>query len=229
MSGALECANESPPVQVSVLPVTGVESGLRAEMAAVAARYYLRPVEGVDEELRCGDRVYLAKSGSAIGAFLIVDMDHHRASIDGRFHQFTYLGLGCASGVPMAPVFQRVKVDLGERLERGAVGVLHLTTRTPYAIRGIEKAFGGDVFPQATAAGDGDAAPIARHLKSVVHRHAPRSADESPFLLRELKQGRFRDEEIARIRTFRGENPIARFDVDCTGADELIVFHRFAP
>ena len=197
-------------------------------MADVAARYYVRPETGLDEELPFGDRVYYAESGVAgMSAFLIVRMDYQRAVIEGRLHQFTYLGLGCANGSPMTPVFRRAKADLRERLEPGAVGVLHLTTRTPYAIRGIEKAFGLPVFPTQSGEGEDDALEIARHLKTAVHRHAPRVADESPFVLRELKQGRFREEEIARIRAFGAASPLARFGVECDGMDELIVFHRF--
>jgi hypothetical protein len=70
---------------------------------------------------------------------------------------------------------------------------------------------------------------VARHLKHELHRHRPRAARESPFLLRELKQGRFRAEEVARIQAFAGDSPIHRFGIDCGGADEIIVFHRFAP
>jgi len=210
------------------VPATGLGGPLRQQMAEVAARYYLRPGEGLDEELRFGDRVYYAGGDDGgVSAFLIVHMDHQRAMIEGRLHQFTYLGLGCANGSPMTPVFQRAKADLRQRLEPDSVGVLHLTTRTPYAIRGIEKAFGPPVFPTQSGEGEGDALEIARHLKTSLHRHAPRVAGESPFVLRELKQGRFREEEIARIRAFGAASPLARFGVDCDGMDEIIVFHRF--
>jgi hypothetical protein len=214
---------------VQVVAATGLDTPLRQQMAEVAARYYIRPADGLDAELQFGDRVYYARKGEgAIGAFLIVHMDHQRAVIDGRLHQFTYLGLGCADGSPMTPVFRRAKADLGRCLEPGSAGVLHLTTRTPYAIRGIEKAFGPPVFPTQSAETDADAVEIARYLKQSVHRHAPRIAGESPFVLRELKQGRFREEEIARIRAFDAASPLARFGVDCVGMDEIIVFHRFA-
>jgi hypothetical protein len=216
-------------MEVAAVPVAQVTAGFREQMARVAARYYVDPAKGVAEELRFGDRVYYTRIDEhSIGSFLIVHLDHLRATIGARPHHFTYLGLGCADGSPMVPVFRRAKSDLEERLAPGALGVLHLTTRTPYAIRGIEKAFGPEVYPKVLPEDDGDALEIARFLKSELHRHAPCDADESPFLLRDLKQGRFRAEEIARIRSFEGGGPMARFGIDCAGADELIVFHRFA-
>ena len=214
--------------EVDVVPVSQLDPALRRQMADIAARYYVRPAEGLEEELRFGDRVYFTPQGSpGTGAFLVVHMDHHRAVIEGRLHQFAYFGLGCANGEPMSPLFQRAKADLAALLEARSVGVVHLTTRTPYAIRGIERAFEVAVFPTQFEEPDRHAIEIARHLKASVHRHGPRVAGESPFVLRELKQGRFRAEEVARIRAFAGPSPLADFGIDCAGADEVIVFHRF--
>jgi hypothetical protein len=200
---------------------------MREEMARIAGRYYVDPARGVEEELRFGNQVYASRADGVLGAFLIVNLDHHQAVLAGRVHRFTYLGLGCASGAPMSPVFRRAKSDLQERLSAGQVGVLHLTTRTPYAIRGVEKAFGSHVFPAALPGEEEEPCAIARYLKASVHRHAPRAPNESPFVLRELKQGRFREEEVARIRAFEGASAIARFGIECAGADEIIAFHRF--
>jgi hypothetical protein len=197
-------------------------------MRRIVARYYRGPDAGLDEELRFGNVVYYIEADAGvIGAFLIVNLDHHRAEIAGREHRFTYLGLGCAEGCPMPPVFRQVRDDVLERLDAGFVGVLHLTTRTPYAFRGLEKAFPGGIVPGLAEDSPHDLR-IAAYIKEAIHRHPRRSERESPFVLRELKKGRFSDTEVARIRGFQGSSPIARFGVDCEGSDEVIVFHRFA-
>jgi len=108
------------------------------------------------------------------------------------------------------------------------VGVLHLTTRTPFAYRSFEKAFAKDVFPTVSGTETAESVRIASYIKSAIHNHAPLCKEENPFLLRQLKKGRFNSEEIARIKSFKGETPISRLGVDCNGADELIVFHTFA-
>jgi hypothetical protein len=196
-------------------------------MERIVARYYREPASGLAEELRFGNVVYVFDDGSGEpGAFLIVNMDHYRAVIGARSHRFTYLGLGCADGSPMRPVFQRVRNDLRARMARGEVGVLHLTTRTPHAIRAMERAFPGAVAPRP-ATDSTDELAIAAHVKSAIHRHPEREPGESPFVLRQLKKGRFSAQEVARIRASQGATALSRCGVDCEGADEIIVFHRF--
>jgi hypothetical protein len=199
----------------------------RTAMMRIVERYYRGPESGLEEELRFGDRVYLGEDDEGtVRAFLVVHLDHRRALIAGQVHRFTYLGLGCAYGVPMVPVFRRAKADFSALLAPGEVGVMHLTTRTPFAFRGLQRAFEGEIYPAASAAPDEPSA-IAADLKANWHRHAERAQDEQPFVLRELKKGRFTAAEVERIRGFQGANPLARFGVDCQGADEVIAFHRF--
>ena len=199
----------------------------RQAMLRIVERYYRGPESGLDEELRFGDRVYLGEDDAGtVRAFLIVKLDHRRAVISGQVHRFTYLGLGCAYGVPMAPVFRQAKADFAALMAPGEVGVMHLTTRTPFAFRGLERAFEGELYPAVSARPDEPSA-IAADLKANWHRHAQRAEHEPPFVLRELKKGRFSGDEVARIRAFDGPSPLARFGVDCEGADEVIAFHRF--
>jgi hypothetical protein len=214
---------------VCSIPVGELTAVRRLEMARIVGRYYRGPESGLEDELRFGDRVYCAHDpAGCIGAFLIVNLDHHRAVLGERVHRFTYLGLGCAHGLPMVPVFRQAKSDAAAPLSSSEIGVLHLTTRTPFAFRGLQKAFGGNVYPAAAAADQpAELAAIARYLKTHVHRHRERSQGEDPFVLRELKKGRFSAAEVARIRAFAGPNPLPRFGVDCEGADEVIAFHRF--
>src|SRR5689334_16471841 len=92
--------------------ISGIGPDDRLAMLRIVARYYRGPESGLDEELRFGDRVYLGEDDAGmVRAFLIVNLDHRHAVISGRVHRFTYLGLGCAYGLPMAPVFQRAKAD----------------------------------------------------------------------------------------------------------------------
>lgn len=196
-------------------------------MGRIASHYYREPEQGVLEELRFGDRVYFFDDATGdAGAFLIVNLDYHAARIHGGAHRFTYLGLGCAKGGPMAALFQAARDDFAARLEPGVNAVMHLTTRTPYAIRGLERAFASAMHPRV--AGDSvHAKAIAAYIKGTLHRHAERVAGEDPFVLRGLKKARFRDEELERIRNFEGDTALARLCIACDGADEAIVFHHF--
>jgi hypothetical protein len=209
------------------LPADRLPADLQARLERIVASYYREPASGLAEELRFGNLVYLLddEAGNP-GAFLVVNLDHHRAVIAERAHRFTYLGLGCAKGCPMPPVFGQVRDDLRDRLEPGEVGVLHLTTRTPHAIRGLERAFPGGIAPRPESDSPDDLR-IAAHVKSTIHRHPEREPGESPFVLRQLKKGRFTPEEVARIRASTQPTALSRFRVDCEGEDELIVFHRF--
>jgi hypothetical protein len=198
------------------------------QMLHLMEGYYRDPMTGLREELQCGNLVYWAESSDGLmGSFLIVNFDHDKSRINDQLYQFTYLGLGCATTCPIAPVFQQVKSDFSKIIARGTIGVLHLTTRTPFAYHGIEKAFTSDIFPNASEHQRSHAKEIASYIKASIHKHPSLSEAEDPFVLRQIKEGRFTDHEIGRIRSFKGETPISMFRIDCTGSDELIVFHTF--
>ena len=199
-----------------------------AEMRGIAAHYYREPVDGLVQELECGNLVYTNRtSDGRVGAFLIVNLDHHAATIGYSAHRFTYLGLGCAAGCPIVPIFEQVKSEFSGVLGHDDVGVLHLTTRTPFAYRSIRRAYGADIYPTGLAEQPARAIALARYIKSEIHRQVSHPNDD-PFVLREVKKGPFTPQEVSRIGTFRGDTPIARLGVDCTGRDEVIVFHTFS-
>ena len=215
--------------KIQKLPIEGLSVTRKTQMLQIVEGYYRDPESGLDDELRYGNLVYFVENtDGSFGCFVIVDFDHHTAMIDNQRYQFTYLGLGCAKRHPMAPVFQQVKSDFAQCVRRGAVGVLHLTTRTPFAYRSFEKAFVKDVFPTVSGTESAESVQIASYIKSSIHNHAPLFEEENPFLLRQIKKGQFTDEEIVRIKSFKGASPISRLAIDCNGADELIVFHAFA-
>jgi len=198
-------------------------------MFQIAGGYYRDQESGLNDELQYGNLVYFVDStDDSLACFVIVDFDHHKTTINNLQYQFTYLGLGCAKGHPMTPVFQQVKSDFAQSVRKGTVGVLHLTTRTPFAYRSFEKAFGKDVFPTVPRIQSAESMQIASYIKSSIHNHPPLREGENPFLLRQIKKGQFKNEEIARIRSFTGETPISQLEIDCSGSDELIVFHTFA-
>jgi hypothetical protein len=202
--------------------------GDHAQLLTLVASYYTDPDAGLEEELSYGDRVYtLRADDGTIGSFLIVDLRHDETTIDGREYLFTYLGLGCARATPFVPLARAAKADTLDVLPVDAVGVVHLSTRTPFAYHAIEIAFGSDVFPTASGAEDHAAAPIAAYIKHEIQRHADRSPDEDPFLLSEVKKVRFIDEELRRIRAFDGTTPLSRYGIDEHEGDELIVLHTF--
>ena len=134
--------------QIQKVPVRELTVGRIMRMREVAAHYYREPDSGLSDELRCGNLVYFVEDDDgAIGCFLIVDFDHHRTTLNDRYYRFTYLGLGCATSSSIVPVFRKVKSDFSQQLAKGTVGVLHLTTRTPFAYHSIERAYGSDIFP----------------------------------------------------------------------------------
>ena len=214
--------------QIQTVSVGSLTTGQTMRMLEVAANYYREPESGLSDELRCGNLVYFidADDGS-LGCFLIVDFDHHRTTFEQREFRFTYLGLGCAKSSSIVPVFQKVKSDFAGHLAKGTVGVLHLTTRTPFAYHGIERAFERDIFPTGREHEPPDAVRIVEYIRETIRRQPPVIDDDSPFLLHQEKPGPFNPREIARIATFRGESPIAKMGVRCDGRDEVIVFHTF--
>lgn len=124
-------------------------------------------------------------------------------------------------------MLRQVKSDFSERLAIGTVGVLHLTTRTPFAYHGIERAFASDVFPTVSDNQAPESIMIVKYLRAAIHHQPLLSDEENPFVLREVKKGPFAPQEVARIATFRGDTPISRMGIPCDGRDELIVFHTF--
>jgi len=214
--------------QIQKMPIAGLSVTRKRQMFQIAGGYYRDPESGLIDELQYGNLVYLVDStDDSLACFVIVDFDHHKTTINNLPYQFTYLGLGCAKGHPMTPVFQQVKSDFAQSVRTGTVGVLHLTTRTPFAYRSFEKAFGKDVFPTVSRNQSAESMQIASYIKSSIHNHPPLHEEENPFLLRQIKKGQFNNAEIARIRSFKGETPISQLEIDCSGSDELIVFHTF--
>jgi len=214
--------------QVRNIPIQQLSVTRKQQMIEVAARYYRHPDLGLAEELRFGNLVYFVDNDvDEIGCFLIVDFDHHSATIDGICYRFTYLGLGCATKAPMIPVFQQVKRDFARCLAPGTVGVLHLTTRTPFAYRSIVRAFGCSVFPTDSHEEKSDLIALARNIKSYIHHRSMVTEADSPFILRGVKKGPFNENEVARIGALREDTPLSRLKIACDGADELIVFHTF--
>jgi len=198
------------------------------KMRQVAANYYREPDSGLSDELRYGNLLYFVEDDvGAIGCFLIVDFDHHSTTMNDRYYRFTYLGLGCATSSSIVPVFRKVKSDFSQQLAKGTVGVLHLTTRTPFAYHSIERAYGSDIFPTGSDHEPPESIRIVKYMREAIHHHSPVSNWDNPFLLREVKKGPFNQQEIARIGAFRGDNPISKMGVQCDGSDELIVFHTF--
>lgn len=215
-------------VEVQKIPVRALTAERIASLREVVAVYFEEPDSGLSEELRHGNLVYLVEGDhGSISCFLIVDFDHQRTTIDGKIHRFTYLGLGCATASSMAPVFWKVKSDFSERLTEGTVGVLHLTTRTPFAYHGVERAYGGDLFPTGRDPERPEARRVARYIKESIHGQPVLSDGDNPFLLREVKKGPFSPQEVSRIGAFRGDSPILKLGVTCDGRDEVIVFHTF--
>jgi hypothetical protein len=127
----------------------------------------------------------------------------------------------------IVPVFRKVKSDFSQQLAKGTVGVLHLTTRTPFAYHGIERAYGSDIFPTGWDHELPESIRIGKYLREAIHHQPLVSERDNPFLLREVKKGPFNPQEIARIGTFRGDTPLAKMGVRCDGRDEVIVFHTF--
>ena len=217
-----------PEDTVGRVLITDLTDGDRAQLLALVASYYTDPDAGLEEELSYGDRVYtLRTDDGTIGSFLIVDLRHDDTTIGGREHLFTYLGLGCARATPFVPLARAAKADTVDALPADAVGVVHLSTRTPFAYHAIESAFGSDVYPTASGADDHLVAPIAAHIKHEIHRHSDRTPNEDPFLLSEVKKVRFTEEELRRIHAFDGTTPLVRYGIDEHEGDELIVLHTF--
>jgi hypothetical protein len=214
--------------QIQKVPVRELTVGRIMRMWEVAANYYREPDSGLSDELRCSNLVYFIEDDDgAIGCFLIVDFDHHRTTLNDRYYRFTYLGLGCATSSSIVPVFRKVESDFSQQLAKGTVGVLHLTTRTPFAYHGIERAYGSDIFPTGWDHEPPESIRIVKYIREAIH-HQPLVSDrDNPFLLREIKEGPFNPQEIARIGTFRGDTPISKMGVRCDGRDEVIVFHTF--
>ena len=215
--------------QIQKVSIAGLSVARKRQMLEIAEGYYRDPESGLNDELQYGNLVYYVEStDGALACFVIVDFDHHQATIANQRYQFSYLGLGCAKRHPMVPVFQQVKSDFAQSVATDTVGVLHLTTRTPFAYRSFEKAFGKDVFPTVSGTESAESMQIASYIKSSIHNHTPLRDEENPFLLRQIKKGQFNNEETVRIRSFKGETPISQLEIDCSGSDELIVFHTFA-
>ena len=214
--------------QVRNIHIDELSANRKQQMVEVAARYYRSPDSGLAEELLFGNLVYFAEcDDGSIGCFLIVAFDHHSASIDGICYRFTYLGLGCATNAPILPLFQQVKRDFASYLVRGTVGVLHLTTRTPFAYRSILRAFGSSVFPTGSHEENAESIALAQYIKSYIHHRSMVTEADSPFVLRGVKKSPFNEKEVARIGALGADTPLSRLNIACDGADELIVFHTF--
>ena len=214
--------------QIQTVPVGELTADRTTRMRKVAANYYREPDSGLSDELRCGNLVYFVEADDgAIGCFLIVDFDHHRTTLDHRYFRFTYLGLGCATSSSIVPVFRKVKSDFSQQLAKGTVGVLHLTTRTPFAYHGIERAFDRDIFPTGSDHEPPESIRMVRYIRGAIHNQPLVSDRDNPFLLRDVKKGPFNPQEITRIASFRGDTPISKMGVRCDGRDEVIVFHTF--
>ena len=174
------------PARIQKLPIQDLSVIHKKQMLNIMEGYYRDPVTGLREELECGNLVYAAEGPDGLmGCFLIVYFDHHKATINDQRYQFTYLGLGCATTCPIVPVFQQVKTDFSQTIDRGTIGVLHLTTRTPFAYHGIEKAFGSDIFPSTSESQPVQAKLIAEYIKSSIHKPAALGEGEDPFVLRQ--------------------------------------------
>ena len=138
----------------------------KRQMLQITEGYYRDPESGLKDELRYGNLVYFVEStDGALACFVIVDFDHHKTTINNLQYQFTYLGLECAKKHSIIPVLQRIKSDFAQSVATDTVGVLHLTTRTPFAYRSLEKAFGKDVFP--TVSGTESVEPGGRGARSL--------------------------------------------------------------